>query len=241
MGCVEQIAYAIIPNRPDTKDPFWDGEERRILTACLLHYYKLGLSFSESACKIMASSVSSLCKELEGSCDINVQMILDEGAKLKPETLACIDQGLRNNLRVFALDPYVSHALRGPREGARCFTWEDLERNCIFLKIPEDRIDSWGRMLNLMYSQLFHHLMRRPEKYRQESTPVLLLLDEFPRLGKIEGITETISTLRSKNVNICLIMQSVAQLDKIYGPIDRRIILDNCSYQAVLRANDSET
>jgi len=69
----------------------------------------------------------------------------------------------------------------------------------------------------------------------------LLLLDEFPRLGKIEGMTEVMATLRSKNVNICLIMQSLAQLDKIYGTLYRRIIMDNCQYQAVLRANDSET
>ena len=36
-------------------------------------------------------------------------------------------------------------------------------------------------------------------------------------------------------------IQSMAQLDKIYGEYDRRIIFDNCQYQAILRANDAET
>lgn len=49
------------------------------------------------------------------------------------------------------------------------------------------------------------------------------------------------STLRSKKVNICLIIQSIAQLDKIYGEYDRRIILDNCQFKVILRANDSDT
>lgn len=49
------------------------------------------------------------------------------------------------------------------------------------------------------------------------------------------------STLRSKKVNICLFVQSIAQLDKFYGSEDRRIIFDNCQYQAILRANDPET
>lgn len=66
-------------------------------------------------------------------------------------------------------------------------------------------------------------------------------MDEFARFGKLEMITAAMSTLRSKNVNICLMVQSVAQLDKIYGEHDRRIIFDNCQYQAILRANDAET
>lgn len=67
------------------------------------------------------------------------------------------------------------------------------------------------------------------------------MMDEFARFGKIEHLPDAISTLRSKNVNICLIIQSIAQLDKIYGQCDRRIILDNCNYKAILGANDAET
>lgn len=60
-------------------------------------------------------------------------------------------------------------------------------------------------------------------------------------MGKMEMITSAMATLRSKKVNICLMIQSVAQLDKIYGANNRKIIFDNCQYQAILRANDPET
>ena len=95
-----------------------------------------------------------------------------------------------------------------------------------------------------MYAQLLHFLSRRPEKYSDDGRnvePTLLLMDEFPRFGKIDAIVPAITTLRSKKVNICLMAQSLAQLDMIYGQDARRVILDNCQYQVVLQANDADT
>ncbi len=95
-----------------------------------------------------------------------------------------------------------------------------------------------------MYTQLIRYLERKPEKYSQEGSgniQTLLLMDEFARFGKLKMITSALSTLRSKNMNICIFVQSIAQLDSIYGEHDRRIIFDNCQYKAILRAGDAET
>ena len=73
------------------------------------------------------------------------------------------------------------------------------------------------------------------------SSPILFLLDEFPRLGKIEEITDGLATLRSKNITICPIIQSLAQLDLIYGAMARRVIADNCAYKAVFNATDADS
>lgn len=241
---VKEIAIAIAPVLPDDKQPFWAETEQGVLTAALLHYFKCGLSFSETMCKIVSTTISKLCEELSESQDIQVRMALGEIGSLKPETRACFDRGLRNRLTVFAADPYISHAFRGQREGANGFTWDDLDYCNIFLRIPADKIEQWSGAVNLMYTQLIRHLERRPEKYTPEgahNVQTLLLMDEFARFGKLEMITAALATLRSKNVNICLMIQSVAQLDKIYGEHDRRIIFDNCQFQAILRANDADT
>ena len=241
---VKEIAIAIAPVQPDDKQPFWAETEQGVLTAALLHYFKCGLSFSEAMCKIVSSTMSKLCEELLESQDIHVRMALGEIGSLKPETRACFDQGLRNKLMVFAADPYINHAFRGQREGANCFTWDDLDHCNIFLRIPADKIEQWSGAINLMYTQLIRHLERRPEMYSVEgahNVQTLLLMDEFARFGKLEVITSAISTLRSKNVNVCLMIQSIAQLDRIYGEHDRRIIFDNCQFKAILRANDAET
>ena len=241
---IEEMASIIIPQRPDAREPFWDDAERALLTAALLHYFKLGLSFSQTLCLILNSTASSLCSELDGITDIREKMFIGSLGEVKEETLASVDRGLRNKLVPLATDPYISHALRGIREGAKCFSWHDLERSNIFIRIPPHRVEQWGSMVNLLYAQLIRYLERRPEKYSEEGSkiePTLILMDEFARFGKLDAIVPAISTLRSKKVNLCLMLQSLAQLDMIYGTNVRRVILDNCQFQALLRVNDAES
>lgn len=68
----------------------------------------------------------------------------------------------------------------------------------------------------------------------RKTNPILVLLDEFPLLGKMDAITNALTTLRSKKVTFCLMLQSIAQLDAVYGQDTRKIIVDNCQYKAIL-------
>lgn len=244
---IDEIALAIIPSRPDEKEPFWSDTERALLSAALLYYFKLGLSFSEAISKILEMDIASLCQKLTRSNDSDIKLRLGQIANedsADSRILVGVDRGLRNKIMLFATDPYISHAFRGERESAVCFNWDDLNRCNIFLRIPAHRVETWGRAVNLMYTQLVRYLERRPEKYSPEGSgnvQTLLLMDEFARFGKLEMITSAMSTLRSKNVNICLVVQSLAQLDKVYGKDKRRILVDNTQYLAILQANDVET
>lgn len=244
MGNLWEIVLAIVPSKLEDNQPFWIESEQALFAASLLYYFKLGLSFSETICEILSTSMSSLCERLAASEDIQVRMSLGIPAHLKADVLAAIDRGLRNKLILFASDPYIGHAFRGTREGAKCFTWDDLNHTNIFLRIPADKVEQWGGAINLMLTQLLHYLERRPEKYSLAAEQVpqtLLLLDEFARFGKLNMLPAAMATLRSKKVNICLLAQSIAQIDAIYGASERHIILDNCQFQAILRANDPET
>lgn len=177
------------------------------------------------------------------SADTRVKMMLGQVASMKDETLACIDRGFRNKLMLFATDAQISHALRGEREAANCFAWDDLREKQIFICIPTDKLDQWSGVVNLMYAQLFRYLERRPEQHTpaaEEHPQLLVIMDEFARFGKINGITSALSTLRSKKVNLALFVQSVAQIDRFYGAEERRIIFDNCQWQVILRANDPD-
>jgi type IV secretion system protein VirD4 len=59
-------------------------------------------------------------------------------------------------------------------------------------------------------------------------------------LGKVEAVNG-LATLRSKKIIICLIVQSLAQLDAIYGRDQRKVIVDNSAYKTILNATDAET
>lgn len=237
------IVRALIPLSPEDKQPFWVETEQALFAAALLDCFQRGLSFSECICFIASQSVSSLAAILMQSSDTRVKMMLGQVASMKDETLACIDRGFRNKLLLFATDVQISHALRGERETANCFSWDDLREKQIFICIPADKLDQWSCVVNLMYAQLFRYLERRPEQYTPaaDHPQLLVMMDEFARFGKLNGITSALSTLRSKKVNIALFVQSIAQIDRFYGAEDRRIIFDNCQWQVILRANDPDT
>ncbi len=240
---VREMASIIIPFPPDVKEPFWIESEQSILAAALLYNIRLGLSFSETMLSITHSSVNKLIQKILRGEDESTKMILGDTANLKPETLAAFDREIRNKLIVFSAAPIIN-AFRDAKKDPDCFTWNDLDNYNIFLRIPPEMIEQWSGVINLMYAQLIHHLEGRPDMYTtkgKHNTQTLLLMDEFARFGKLEMITNAMATLRSKNVNICLFLQSLAQLDKLYGIYNRRIILDNCQYKAILSANNAET
>lgn len=57
----------------------------------------------------------------------------------------------------------------------------------------------------------------------------------------MDFLASAICTLRSKSVNFCLVLQSIAQLDQCYGEYTRRIIMDKCQYLVILGANNPDT
>lgn len=239
---INEIVCALIPQISDSENEFWDSSERSLLTAALLYFFKQGLNFIQSVCMILDMEIAKLCKLLSSCGDRDVTMPIGNMGEMKSEHLAIIDRGLRNKLSLFVSNPYVCNALQGNNE--KVFVWNDLEEYNVFLCIPEDKLEQLGAIVNVMYSQLIHFLMRRPDKYSdngKSNQPILLLMDEVAQFGKLEVLPRAITTLRSKNVNICLALQSLAQLDKYYGELDRRIILDNCRYKLILEAGDPET
>jgi type IV secretion system protein VirD4 len=259
---IQELVNALFPMPIGIKDTFWIDGERTLMTAALLYHFGLEtddekLTFPEMIGSIMNTPPPTLVKRIIKSNNkmakvfINnyiVEYVDQETAeliyKISPDNekmLLNIGQGITNKLSIFASDPRVIDALT-PNENS--VKWEDLDTHNIFISVPEDRLEQYGSVVAMIITQLIRTLERRPEKHSSEGSKlksVLLMLDEFPRLGKMEVITSAVSTLRSKKVNICLVMQSLAQLDAIYGEKIRRIILDNCSYKAILKVDDAES
>ena len=124
---ITSIASIVIPDRKDIRDPFWDKAERSLFEAALIHYFRLGLSFSETICRVLALDAISLSSEIKNHGDPLANMFVGLIGHTEDKMDAGIDVGLRGKLLEFA-DNYILHSFRGIREGAVCFRWSDLER-----------------------------------------------------------------------------------------------------------------
>ncbi len=232
---IKDITLAIMPTPPDVKDPFWIESAQNVLNGSLTHFYALGYNFIGAMGKTAATPLKTLLEEIMASDNRLAQIFVAQLVDQKPETLAGIATELSNKIMLFATDPMIVNALSRDMT----VTPKDLENGFdVFIQIPEHKLEQWKPLLTLINNQFLKHFEKRSES---DSKPVLFLLDEFARLGKIEAILNGLATLRSKKITIAILTQSLAQLDMIYGKEARQVIADNCPYKAILKATDADT
>jgi type IV secretion system protein VirD4 len=68
---------------------------------------------------------------------------------------------------------------------------------------------------------------------------LLLMLDEFPALGRLEFFETALTFLAGYGVRAFLVARSLNQIDKAYGP--NNAILDNCHVRVAFAPNDERT
>lgn len=236
---VKEIVQAIVPVQIGEKDPFWTESSQNILSAALLFGYENHLSFTDSIELLQTTTLPTFFELLEEKGSSKANMFITQLKGLKEETLSSIGQTLSNRIMVFVSDSDIIDTLNRDIE----ISPTDLDFGMdIFIQIPEDKIEQWQSFLTLIVNSFLKSFERRNEtELKENPNPILFLLDEFPRLGKVQTITNGLATLRSKQITIALFMQSMAQLDLIYGKETRQVIFDNCQYKAILRATDQET
>jgi type IV secretion system protein VirD4 len=232
-----QLAMSIVPIPAETKDPFWPKEAQSLFTGLVLYYFQQNLNFSETVLEIKATPIAQQIIEIMADPETSktIKAHLAEFSGMDDKTLSGVYAELSSHITVFATNDNLQRALSG---SADCITPQDLENGYdIFCCIPEKQIDEWNDLLGMMCNQFLKFFEGRSENNK---TPILFLIDEFPRLGKIESICNGLATLRSKKIHIALIVQSKSQLNKIYGKDTAAVIADNCSYKAILKANDPD-
>lgn len=234
---VKDITLAIMPTPPNVKDPFWIESAQNVLTASLIYHFKNGYSFISAVTRTASSSIKELINKIYESDDDLAKIFIAQLVDAKDETISGIGTELMNKIMLFATDTQIMNAL-DPHTN-RCISPQMLENGeDIFICIPEHKIEQWRSLLTLMCNQFLKHFEKRSEI---DSKPILFLLDEFARLGKIQTILNGLATLRSKKITIAILTQSLAQLDLIYGKESRQVICDNCNYKAILKATDADT
>lgn len=231
-----QLAMSVCPLPADVKDPFWIKGAQNMLTGFIVYLFGQGLNFTESMRIIKSQPVKQLVGQIMSDTDHKAIVEISQFDGMDDKTLSGVFSELSNHITVFATNDDLQRALSG--EGC-CITPQDLEDGYdIFCCIPEHKLEEWKDLLGMMCNQFLKTFERRGEG---KKTPILFLIDEFPRLGKIETISNGLATLRSKKIHIALIVQSKSQLNAIYGKDIAEVIADNCSYKAILKASEPNT
>jgi type IV secretion system protein VirD4 len=108
----------------------------------------------------------------------------------------------------------------------------------LYLVVPPSDISRTKPLIRLLLNQIGRRLTERLEA----ETPrrrLLLMLDEFPALGRLDFFETALAFMAGYGVRAFLIAQSLNQIVKAYG--EHNSILDNCHVRVAFATNDERT
>lgn len=99
------------------------------------------------------------------------------------------------------------------------FLLEDLKRSrvsvyvCVPVNMVSGPVGRWLRMFVMLFIDMMTRIQEAP------NPPVLLAIDEFPSLGKLDGIETVAPVLRSYGVRFWAVGQDIAQFMNVYPDV----------------------
>jgi len=109
----------------------------------------------------------------------------------------------------------------------------------IYLVIPPEEISRLKALLRLVLNQILKRLTEVAAQRQGAGRRVLLMLDEFPQLGKLDFFEHALAYIRGYRIKACLVAQSLNQIAQAYG--EHSSILDNAHVRVAFACNDERT
>lgn len=108
----------------------------------------------------------------------------------------------------------------------------------LFLVVPPSDIARTKPLIRLILNQIGRRLTE-DLKAKGNRHRLLLMLDEFPALGRLDFFESALAFMAGYGLKAFLIAQSLNQIEKAYGP--NNSILDNCHVRVSFATNDERT
>ena len=115
------------------------------------------------------------------------------------------------------------------------------KKTALFL-IMSDTDSTFNFLISMAYTQLFNLLCEKADDVYGGRLPVHVrcLIDEMANIGQIPNLEKLITTIRSREISACLVLQARSQLKSIYKD-NADTIIGNCDSQIFLGGSEPTT
>ena len=110
----------------------------------------------------------------------------------------------------------------------------------LYIAVSEDHIATLAPLLRLMFADLIASI-RQNEPGPDEPWPVMMMIDEFQQMGAMPYLERAIHSLASYGGRVAMIAQSLASLDRIYGPEGRESLENGAGLKLYITPRDQRT
>ena len=225
-----KVAQALVPSI--SKDPYWDDAPRTFISGLLLYIFQ-GPKEHRNLVRlrelIMEGDVETYRRVGKGDRGdaFDALLVMMKNCPEGPyrhvivgaaNSLSKMSPNQRGSVLTMAMEHTSFLDMPEIRKISMKsdFLLEDLKTQeiSIYLCLPLNAVSGIeGRWLR-MFVMLTIDMMMRVNK--APNPPILLAIDEFPSLGKLDGIELVAPTLRSQGVRLWVIGQDIEQFEKVY-------------------------
>ena len=227
-------------------DPFWEKSERLLLTALIAYlHYEAPVEEQNFATLLEMLNTMQVLEDDE-EYQNPVDLLFEELAKKKPNSFA----GRQYKLYKLAAGKTAKSILISCGARLAPFDIQELrdltmydelaldtlgdKKMALFL-IMSDTDSTFNFLISMVYTQLFNLLCDKADDVYGGKLPIHVrcLIDECANIGQIPNLEKLVSTIRSREISACLVLQARSQLKAIYkdnadtivGNMDSQIFL----------------
>ena len=250
---LSSIAAMLYPDGSDDQK-FWVSQARNAFLAFALYLFEnwdeeqaLGFPFSRyptlgAIYRLSSGDGTDLKKFLQG---LATRGFLSPNAKTAfANMLSQADETFASIMGTFKepLNAWINPVLDAATSGDD-FLLTDVrkKRMTIYIGIQPNKLAESRLIVNLFFSQLINQNTRElPQNDPELKHQCLLLMDEFTSIGKVEIIATAIAYMAGYNIRLLPIIQSMAQLDAVYGKDVSRTMITNHALQIVYAPREQQ-
>lgn len=240
-------AACLIPLGP--KEPFWDHFARMFLESMIA--YTLDFLPEDEH---NLTTADRLFQEMDG---VVFDQLFRELEQLAPDSFAfrryrdyhmaqAADRMYSSVQGILAanLAPFTFDGMKAMFQNWQTVSFSEIGRRktAVFLTVS-DTDHSLDDLVTLFYTQALQNLCccadANPDG--RLTVPVRLILDDFAANACIPDFDKTISVSRSREISVSLVLQSLSQLESLYGKARSKTILNNCDHCLYLGGQDVDT
>lgn len=241
------------PKGSQSQDPFWDQAATMLLLALIfyLHYEAPPeeQNFPMVMEMIRAGEVREDDETYKSALDIlfeRLEMRNPEHIALKyyrsyhsgsGKTLKSIQITLISRMEKFNLESLASITQNDELE-----LWNIGEKKTAVFAIIPDNDSSFSFLVGMLYTQLFQQLYYQADVIHGGRLPVHVhfLMDEFANIALPDEFDKLLSTMRSREISVSIIIQNLAQLKALFEK-QWESIVGNCDEFLYLGGNEQST
>ncbi|WP_051540873.1 type IV secretory system conjugative DNA transfer family protein [Ahrensia sp. 13_GOM-1096m] len=211
------LADAIIVSMGDNEQ-FWTEEAKALLLGVILF---VATDESEDGQRHLGRVRDLLLLDGDDLMTLFKRMLQSPHHTVRATGARCLQKEEKLLSNVLASVQAQTHFLDSPRLRDNLmtsdFNFMDVKSKpmSIYLVLPADRLNAYGRWLRLLIQQGLTVMARDIENKPEKS--VLFILDEMPALGKLTMIEQAFGLMAGFGLQLHAICQDASQLKRIYG------------------------